>query len=125
MNKSQHNVTSTNELCRFSKLINFSKANILQSKTEIFFYDLVFHHYFKCQLICSILFIYVTEQYEGIYEILDNFAIRSITFDGFNETVAEKIFNLRPMPSSYVIFANTDEMEKMFKRVGINYIELE
>lgn len=59
---------------------------------------------------------YNPEQYEGIYEILDNYAIRTISFEGLNETVAERIIKLRPMPSSFVIFAGTEEMDRMFKR---------
>lgn len=58
-----------------------------------------------------------TEQYEGIYEILNQYSIRSITFDGLNKTTANRIANLRPMPSHFVILASPTEMMDLFENV--------
>lgn len=80
---------------------------------------LVVYNNLEKLLISMTLIIHHLEQYEGIYEILDNYVMRTISYDGLNETVAEKIIKLRPMPSSFVIFARTDEMDQMFKRVNV------
>lgn len=58
------------------------------------------------------------EQYEGIYEILNQYYIRSITFDGLNKTTADRIVNLRPMPSHFAIFARPTEMMDLFENVN-------
>lgn len=58
-----------------------------------------------------------TEQYEGIYEILNQYGIRSITFDGLNKSNANRIANLRPMPSHFVIFARPTEMNDFLENV--------
>lgn len=59
-----------------------------------------------------------TEQYEGIYEILNQYSIRSITFDGLNKTTANRIANLRPMPSHFAIFARPTELMDLFENVN-------
>lgn len=57
------------------------------------------------------------EQYEGIYEVLNQYWIRSITFDGLNKTTAHRIVNLRPMPSHFAIFARPTEIIDLFENV--------
>lgn len=66
----------------------------------------------------SVLRLNFTEQYEGIYEILNQYAIRSITFDGLNKTTANRIANLRPMPSHFAIFARPTEIMDLFENVN-------
>lgn len=58
------------------------------------------------------------EQYEGIYEVLNQYSVRSITFDGLNETTAERIKKLRPTPSHFIIFARPSEMAVLFENVS-------
>lgn len=60
---------------------------------------------------------FFSEQYEGIYEILNQYTIRSITFNGLDETIAERIIKLRPMPSNFIIFASPSEMPTMLENV--------
>ena len=60
------------------------------------------------------------EQYEGIYEVLNQYSIRSITFDGLNETTADRIIKMRPMPSNFIIFARPTEMAVIFENVIFN-----
>lgn len=64
---------------------------------------------------CNLHFI---EQYEGLYEVLNQYSIRSITFDGLNKTTANRIANLRPMPSHFAIFARPPEMMELFENVN-------
>lgn len=61
-------------------------------------------------------FEYILEQYEGIIEILNQLSMRSITFSTLNETIAERILKIRPMPTNFAIFASADEMEKLYQK---------
>lgn len=57
------------------------------------------------------------EQFEGIYEVLDQFSIRSITFDGLDEATADRIIKMRPMPANFIIFAHPSKMTVLFENV--------
>lgn len=59
------------------------------------------------------------EQYEGIYEILNQYSIRSITFPGLTDSIAERILDLRPVPNNYAIVAGANEMDNLFNKVII------
>lgn len=69
-------------------------------------------------------YFFYSEQYEGIYEVLNQYSIRSITFNGLNETIAEQIIKLRPMPSNFVIFAHPSEMTNILENVITNFFIL-
>lgn len=58
-----------------------------------------------------------SEQFEGIYEVLDQYSIRSITFDGLDEATADRIIKMRPMPANFIIFARPSEMKVLFENV--------
>lgn len=60
------------------------------------------------------------EQYEGIYEVLNQYSIRSISFNGLNKTTADRIIKMRPMPTNFVIFARPMEMMNLLQNVLIN-----
>lgn len=62
------------------------------------------------------------EQFEGIYEVLNQYQIRSITFNGLNEATADRIIKMRPMPSHFVIFAQPSEMTTLFQNVTTLYL---
>lgn len=53
--------------------------------------------------------------------MLNQYSVRSITFDGLDETVASRILNMRPMPSNFVIFARPAEMEILLENVKFVY----
>lgn len=55
--------------------------------------------------------------------MLNQFSIRSITFDGLNETTANRIIKMRPMPTNFVIFARPTEMNELFQNVRIDSSE--
>lgn len=66
---------------------------------------------------------FVLEQFEGIYEVLNQQSIRSISFDGFDETIADRIIKMRPMPSHFVVFARSNDIKAIFDRVKeLNYM---
>lgn len=60
------------------------------------------------------------EEYEAIYEVLNQYSIRSITFEGLDETVAKRILDMRPIPSNFVIFARPKEMNTLIQNVCIH-----
>lgn len=82
----------------------------------------------KYQSLCSaVIFRYdfldeisLSEQYEAIYEVLNQYSIRSITFEGLDKNVANRINKMRPMPSNFVIFARPSEMKTLFDNVKSN-----
>lgn len=57
------------------------------------------------------------EQYEGIYELLSQYSIRSITYPGLSESISERILDLRPIPNNYGMVAGTEEMNALFNKV--------
>lgn len=61
--------------------------------------------------------VYVPEEYEAIYEVLNQYSIRSITFEGLDEAVAQRILDMRPIPSNFIIFARPKEMTALFGNV--------
>lgn len=65
------------------------------------------------------------EQYEGIYEVLNQHSIRSITFEGLSEAIANRIIKMRPMPTNFVIFARPKEMEELFQNVKKLFFKFE
>lgn len=60
---------------------------------------------------------FFAEQYEGIYEVLNQYSIRSISFNGLNKTTADRIIKMRPMPTNFVIFARPTEMTELIQNV--------
>lgn len=61
-----------------------------------------------------------TEQFEGIYEVLNRYSIRSITYDGISESNAERILRMRPIPTNYAILATAQQMNGLLKQ-AMNY----
>lgn len=59
----------------------------------------------------------ISEEYEAIYEVLNQYSIRSISFEGLDEAVAQRILDMRPIPSNFVVFARPNEMKTMFRNV--------
>lgn len=57
------------------------------------------------------------EQYEGIYELLNQYSIRSITYPGLSESISERILDLRPVPNNYGMVSGTEDMNVLFNKV--------
>ena len=62
--------------------------------------------------------LFISEQLEGIYEFLNHYTLRSISYDGFNETVARRIQMLRPMPTSFNVIAGTNSIQEIMPKVA-------
>lgn len=100
--------TDTHDVAMIFQNEKGEKSDLLGSVMNIFYWK---------NYVCYGLRLVFTEQYEGIYEILSQYSIRSITFDGLNKTTANRIANLRPMPSHFAILARPTEMLDLFESV--------
>lgn len=59
-----------------------------------------------------------TEQIEGIYEVLNQYSIRSITYDGINDITAERIIRMRPIPTNFAILATAEKMSNLLEQAS-------
>lgn len=58
------------------------------------------------------------EQFEGIYEVLSQYSVRSITYDGISESTAERMLRMRPIPTNYAIHATTQRMAVLLEQAS-------
>lgn len=59
-----------------------------------------------------------TEQIEGIYEVLNQYSIRSITYEGINDITAERIIRMRPIPTNFAILATAEKMSNLLEQAS-------
>lgn len=71
----------------------------------------------------AIIFNSEKEQLEGIYEILNHYTVRTITYNGINDRNVDRILDLRPIPTNYAIIASTKDMEVLIKKVCANSVD--
>lgn len=58
------------------------------------------------------------DQLEGIYEVLSQYSVRSITYDGISENTAKRMLRLRPIPTNYAIHATTQRMAGLLEQAS-------
>ena len=56
---------------------------------------------------------------QTLYYLIGNSIIRLVVIDYLSPQTVERIGNMRPLPSYYAIYANTKQMEELFKTVRL------
>ncbi|XP_014227924.1 ionotropic receptor 25a [Trichogramma pretiosum] len=64
---------------------------------------------------CALIFENEKELNETLYYLIGNSIIRLVVIDYLSSQTVERIGNMRPLPSYYVIYASTKQMEVLFK----------
>ncbi|CAB0034840.1 unnamed protein product [Trichogramma brassicae] len=67
---------------------------------------------------CALIFENEKELNETLYYLIGNSIIRLVVIDYLSSQTVERIGNMRPLPSYYVIYASTKQMEVLFKTVS-------
>ncbi|XP_043478065.1 ionotropic receptor 25a isoform X2 [Leptopilina heterotoma] len=71
--------------------------------------------YMKNTTDSALIFENEKELNETLYYLIGNSIIRLVVIDDFSQKQVEKIVNMRPLPSYYVIYASTENMGTLFK----------
>ena len=62
-----------------------------------------------------------TELDQALYYLIGNSIIRVVVLDGLAGNATDRLLAMRPAPSYFVIFGNTEQVIRLFKKVSIHW----